>query len=156
MIKLLLVLIVVAVLAVLARWFLPIGPAQALSGGLLEVGRQRITLHGIEAAPSGQLCGGSPCDALARQALADLVQDRYVFCLPYDRDLAGVYRGICWAGAIELNEAMVRSGLAVATPTGASYAQAESAARERGRGMWDPASVPAAEPGRVPLVQSPN
>ena len=157
MVKALLLLFVLAVIFVAARWFLPIGPARAISGEMLEVGRQRINLYGIDTGEVDELCGGSPCGALARQALADLVDGRYVFCLPYDRDSAGVYRGLCWAGTTELSEAMLRSGLAMARPTATrSYTEAEQAARERGRGIWDAGRAAPAQPGpaRVPLITS--
>ena len=156
MVKALLLLCLLAVIFVAARWFLPIGPARAISGEMLEVGRQRINLYGIETGEVDELCGGSPCGALARQELADLVDGRYVFCLPYDRDSAGVFRGLCWAGTTELSDAMVRSGLAMAKPTGTGYTDAEQAARERGRGVWDASRAPPAQPGaaRVPLVTS--
>ena len=158
MAKALLLLIILVAMVVAARWFLPIGPARALSGELLEVGRQRTTLYGIETGGSDQMCGTTPCGALARQTLDDLIAGRYVLCLPYDLSAAGVFRGVCWAGDTELNEAMVRSGLAsVKSDETATYGDAERAAREKGRGRWNP-QTPARAPdrqGRVPLITSP-
>lgn len=159
MAKALLLFFILAILFVVARWFLPIGPARALSGELLEVGRQRIALYGIDTAED-RLCAGTPCNALARQALSDLVADRYVVCLPYDRDAQGLFRGVCWAGGTELNDAMVRSGMAAASTTSSDdYVQAERAARDGRRGVWGGDRVPAAgtprqQNGRVPLINS--
>ena len=89
MVKVLVVFFVLAMLFVAARWFLPIGPAQALGPATLEVGRQKIVLYGIEVAPEGQMCQGYACSLLARQTLAKLVDDRFLICLPYDWDPPG-------------------------------------------------------------------
>jgi endonuclease YncB( thermonuclease family) len=154
MLKILVFLFVLAILVVFARWFLPIGPARVVDAGVLDVGRQRITLYGIRPPVPGEFCGGVDCREEARRVLTELVRGRYVACLPYDRDLDGVYRGVCWTDTTDINEALVRAGFAAAQPPGsAPYAPAERFPREQARGMWD-VNRPRPPQQRVPLVEA--
>jgi endonuclease YncB( thermonuclease family) len=90
-----------------------------------------------------QLCqhGGKdyPCGRVARAALWNLVGGADVSCEPAGARSArdGVIVATCSAGGVRLNEAMVRSGWALADPDATDrYAAIQADAEQARRGLW--------------------
>jgi endonuclease YncB( thermonuclease family) len=119
------------------------GPSHIIDGRTLEVGGQRIRLFGIDAPDLDQLCrhGGRDyhCGQVARAALWDLVSGLDVGCAPETEAPGpdGTIAATCSAGEVSLNEAMVRSGWALADRAASDrYVAIEADARSARRGLW--------------------
>jgi endonuclease YncB( thermonuclease family) len=115
----------------------------------LRVGRRevKIRLHGIDAPEAQQICRGAKgecyaCGREAQTALQRMVEGHAVRCRPtggssYKRKVA-----TCFAGGINLNQAMVERGWAFAYRRySTAYVKAEEAAKRAQRGLWSGAFV---------------
>jgi endonuclease YncB( thermonuclease family) len=110
-------------------------------GDTITNGPVTYRLHGIDAPEKAQTCLRDGVEWLCGQEAAaylrSLVAAQMVTCEPKDRDRYGRTVAICRAAEIELNREMVRAGMAWAyTRYSADYLDAESEAREAGRGVW--------------------
>lgn len=95
------------------------GPARIIDGDTIEVGHERIRLHGIDAPEMAQICtlpggGQQKSGEDARDALSGLVGGSVVECSwesrdDYDRPIAK-----CSVGEVDLSRRMVRDGWALA------------------------------------------
>jgi endonuclease YncB( thermonuclease family) len=125
------------------------GRARVIDGDTLDVAGQRVRLEGIDAPESGQKCravGGESwhCGAAASKALSDLIGDRSVACVSRGRDKYDRVLASCFAAGRELNQHMVRSGLAWAFQKYSSrYVAQEEEARAARRGVWQAETDPA-------------
>lgn len=114
------------------------GPFYAIDGDTLSAGGERLRLQGIDAPERGQTCEddrGMPweCGEEARRLLARLAADPGTECLGRERDR---YRRLlvrCHAGTSNINAALVRQGMAIAS---GRYAEEQVAARRERRGLW--------------------
>jgi endonuclease YncB( thermonuclease family) len=131
---------------------------QAISGNavirganILDIREIDVHLLGIDAPEEAQQCSQSgisyPCGVMARAQIIALLAGHRVFCDL--RQFEGDDRawGVCadsdptgraaQAGAISVNELMVRSGWAVSVPrAGADFSAAQAAAQQEGLGLW--------------------
>ena len=119
------------------------GRAIVIDGDTIEIGRQRIRLHGIDAPESGQACGDADgkrylCGSRAAFALANLVGETNVRCTPLDRDQYGRIVARCFARDTDVAGFLVRSGWALDWPrySGGEYASEQQDATNAKRGMW--------------------
>ncbi|MFN3814797.1 thermonuclease family protein [Brevundimonas sp.] len=113
------------------------GHARIVDGDGLEIGGQRIRLHGIDAFEMRQMCGANACGQASANALRHLVGGRPVDCVEMDRDRYGRSVAVCRAGGQDLGAAMVRQGHAVAyTRYSHRYVPEELAARRDNAGAW--------------------
>lgn len=125
---------------------LPTVPAQAeeaevIDGNTLKVDGVTYRLHGIDTPEPGQKCKGKlrdwPCGKRASDRLVELTDGKKVVCDnrgtdEYDRVLA-----VCHADGIELNDTMVREGLAWAfVKFSTDYVDTEADARVAEIGIW--------------------
>lgn len=119
------------------------GPARAIDGDTIEVDRIRIRLEGIDAPESVQTCRTSQgedwsCGQHATAYLHGLIEGQDVAC-----DQTGIdkYRralATCYVGERNLNEEMVRAGLAWAfVKYSTEYVAVEAAARLNRIGVWE-------------------
>lgn len=99
------------------------GPAVVVTGDTLEIGGQRLHLHGIVAPEGG----------LSSRMLADRIGQSAVSCKPRGQERLVV----CAVGGIDLNAWMVEQGWAMADRReGVDYIRLEDLARKFGRGIW--------------------
>lgn len=117
------------------------GHPTVVDGDTLEIGAQRIRLHGIDAPERRQTCAvrGKPwdCGAEATRALAARIADRHVECESTDTDRYGRTVAVCRSGGADLNAWMVAEGWALAYRRYATdYVDHELAAQNAQRGIW--------------------
>ncbi|MDB5369003.1 MAG: nuclease [Roseomonas sp.] len=124
------------------------GHARIIDGDTLDIGETRIRMRGIDALEHDQRCsrpGDSDyeCGKLARDALVVLIRGAAVTCVPDGSETYGRVVATCsvpkaGGGVVDLNAAMVRSGLAFdcARFSGRLYADEESAAKRAKSGAW--------------------
>jgi endonuclease YncB( thermonuclease family) len=113
------------------------GEAHAIDGDSLTIGGVEMRLKGIDAPEGRQTClrgGGSwACGEEARRHLMRLAAMGRLSCTDHGADQHGRRLATCFADGVNLNEAMVRDGYAVAY---GAYETAEAEARAAKRGLW--------------------
>lgn len=118
-----------------------VGQASVIEGDTIEINGQRISLHGIDAPESAQICAVDgkklPCGQQAAQALADRIGQQTVTCTPRDVDENNRVVAVCRAGGEDLNGWMVRQGMALAYRRFSSnYVRQEKKAAKEKIGIW--------------------
>ena len=118
-----------------------IGPAVITDGDTIKIDDQRIRLHGIDAPEATQACqvDGEPwdCGQAATGALETLTEGKEIRCEERDIDRYDRIIAVCYAGGVDLNEEMVRMGLALAYRRySLDYVETEETAQRNGAGMW--------------------
>ncbi len=117
------------------------GHVRVLDGDTLAVAGQRVRLDGIDAPEIRQTCTLNgrrwACGKAARQAMRKLVGRNTVRCEVSGRGKYGRAIGTCFANGRNLQQELVRQGLALATRKYSTrYVPDEDAARAEGLGMW--------------------
>lgn len=117
------------------------GKASVIDGDTLEIHGTRIRMQGIDAPESVQLCerGGAQyrCGQQAANYLDRLIADRPVRCMEQGHDRYGRTVAVCRAGEVDLNQAMVAAGWAVAyRQYSKAYIADEETAKRDGKGIW--------------------
>ena len=118
------------------------GPARAIDSDTLEIGGERIRLHGIDAPERSQTCllrgRRYPCGIDATESLRELVSGKQVSCDAIYRDRYGRTVAVCVIpGGIDLGRAMVRQGWALVDRLySLSYIDEEDEARKKRLGIW--------------------
>jgi len=121
------------------------GYARVIDGDSLHIGEREIRLFGIDAPEFSQTCQRNDHDqsfACGREALAHLqrlIAGKDVYCNGWERDKYNRLLAICSVENLNLNEAMVLSGWAVAF---GDYEALERQARQSRRGLWDTDFLP--------------
>lgn len=117
------------------------GQAEVIDGDTLHVAGERIRLLGIDAPESQQQCQRAganwACGEESTRQLQSLVGGRTVRCEARDVDRYGRTVAVCRAGSLDLGQAMVQTGMAVAfTRYSTDYVADEQHARAGTRGLW--------------------
>jgi endonuclease YncB( thermonuclease family) len=117
------------------------GSARAIEGDLLEVAGRRVRLFGIDAPEIAQSCRimifAWGCGEDAQKMLNALIAERTVTCIEMTRDVVGMPAALCRTDGAQLNETMVRIGMALASPSEPrTFAAEEAAAAREGVGVW--------------------
>ena len=96
----------------------PSTPARVIDGDTIDISGQRIRLHGIDTPEAKQTCQREGvtwlCGAEATKTLKELIGSSDVSCTERDRDRYGRIVAVCQANGVDLNAAMVLSGMALA------------------------------------------
>lgn len=117
------------------------GVARVIDGDTLEVGGQKIRLHGVDAPELDQTCTGPDgvwaCGAFARDMLAGIVGEAQLDCRAEDTDRYGRIVAVCLNGQQDVGAQLVRRGGAMAYRRYSErYVPAETAAKSEGLGIW--------------------
>lgn len=118
------------------------GAASVIDGDTLDIRGNRIRLHGVDAPESTQTCRNASgaeyrCGQQAALKLADFINRRPVICQSRDTDRYGRTVAVCKVGGLDMNEWLVREGLAIAYRQYSSdYVAAEQDAKANKRGIW--------------------
>ena len=117
------------------------GLARVTDGDSLAISGKRIRLFGIDAPESQQTCTREGvdwlCGAEAAQKLRQLTDGATLDCLVRDKDRYGRFVAVCTAAGVDINEAMVASGMALAyRQYSQDYVAAEDAAHGAKLGLW--------------------
>ncbi|MFC4166597.1 thermonuclease family protein [Teichococcus aestuarii] len=129
-------------------WVASADSVRVVDGDTLRLGERTLRLAGLISPPRGQTCTtpggvGFDCGGAAAEALARLVQRSDIACRVRGRDRFGRALGVCEAGGLETNTALVAAAWALAESGAAALQAAEAAARSAGRGLWShPAGAP--------------
>jgi endonuclease YncB( thermonuclease family) len=113
-----------------------------IDGDTIDLGGVRYRLHGIDAPEAGQTCakqgGGTwQCGKQAIKELERLTASGNVSCSNLGEDGYGRTLGVCRSGSMDMNEAMVREGLAWSFRRYADdYNAVEDEARSKQVGVW--------------------
>lgn len=119
---------------------------RVVDGDTLKLGDATVRLAGLDAPERGQVCQRADgtrfdCGEAAARHLATLVHRRGVACGVTGRDRYGRAVGLCHADGLDLAEAMVASGWALALAEGrrgpSRYGVAEAQARSARNGLWE-------------------
>ncbi len=128
------------------------GEARVIDGDTIDIAGTRVRLEGIDAPETGQTCarrfflGTWRCGLVASQMLSGMVAGREVACESHGNDKYGRMLGICYADGADVNERMVRAGLAWAfIKYSSTYVEAEREARAARRGIFSTDNLPAWE-----------
>lgn len=116
--------------------------ATVVDGDTIQLDNITYRLEGIDAPEYGQKCktkrGGSwKCGKAATEALVALTEGRSIRCEGNVADDFGRLIAVCFADGIELNQQMVKSGMAWAfRKFSLTYVSEEDEARTAGVGVW--------------------
>jgi endonuclease YncB( thermonuclease family) len=125
------------------------GRAVAVDGDTLDVDGKRVRLEGVDAPEMGQTCGRRwlgtwNCGRAAQQALDQLVKGRRIDCEGKGRDKYGRDLAVCFVDGRDINEVLVRQGMAWAfVRYSQSYVAAEGEAKQAKSGIWQGTAEPA-------------
>ncbi len=117
------------------------GKATVIDGDTLDVGRERIRIHGIDASESKQVCetaqGPWFCGKSAADALVGKVNAQIVVCENLGRDRYKRILGRCRVEGQDLGAWMVSNGWALAFRRySLDYVGEEKSAKDAKRGIW--------------------
>ena len=118
-----------------------IGAAYVVDGDTLEIIGVRVRLNGIDAPEKAQTCRANRliwhCGVEATKAMRYLTKGRTVDCVGNTKDQYGRLIATCFVGDLNLNAAMVDSGMALAYRYYSfEYVDQEDFARETKQGVW--------------------
>ena len=123
------------------------GRANVLDGDTVHVDGTRIRLHGIDAPETRQTCSvkqrSYACGEYATRKLRELIQNKIIRCSVSGHDKYGRAIATCRYQDINLNEWMVREGLALAYRRySREYIAAETYAIENNKGIHRGTFIP--------------
>lgn len=133
------------------------GQARVIDGDTLDIGGERVRLHGIDAPEMRQICaapnGDWPCGEWAREELVRLIGGAALSCTGVERDRYDRLVAACHAGGQDLGAALVERGAAVAYRR---YSHAYTGQEDRARrGLWAQGEAALVQPAQWRQTQAP-
>lgn len=118
------------------------GLGRVIDGDTLDVGSVRVRLHGIDAFERNQMCDGPrgpwACGDAATSALKSRAEGRALVCEVLDTDRYGRKVSRCERDGVDVAQALVAGGLALAYRRySQDYIDEETAARAGALGAWN-------------------
>ena len=115
------------------------GPARVADGDSLWIGGEEMRLLCLDAVELHQDCEDAagkayPCGQRAKEAMQALIGGRDVACYGHERDKYNRPLVYCYVGGVNLNEAIVEKGWAIALCK--SMKPVVAKAREKRIGIW--------------------
>lgn len=115
---------------------------EVVDGDTLRIDGERVRLWGMDAPERKQACQISgqsvPIGQRATDTLRQILTNGPLRCDAKDRDRYGRTVSECWAGEVNVSDAMVRLGWAWALPRYSQerFLPAQEEAEHAGRGVW--------------------
>jgi endonuclease YncB( thermonuclease family) len=122
------------------------GLGHVIDGDTLDIGQTRIRLEGVDAPEMAQTCQTATgenwdCGRKAAALLRTLAEQRDLACDRTGIDKYGRTLAICYEDGVNVNEAMVRAGLAWAfVKYSTEFVAVEAEAKSRKIGVWQGAA----------------
>ncbi len=118
-----------------------VGSAYVVDGDTIKINSTRVRLNGIDTPESQQTCNRNNaiwfCGREATDRLRKLTVGKRIHCKGDEIDRYGRLIADCFADAVNLNSAMVESGMALAyRKYSLEYVPEENRARNAKRGLW--------------------
>lgn len=120
-----------------------VGPASVIDASTLEIRGTRLSLWGIAAPASDQLCRNRSgehyrCGQQAMHELIAFLNHRPVECVEVDRDQSRRAVAVCAVAGVDLAEWLVKNGLTLDWPqySEGAYAAAQAQASRANLGIW--------------------
>jgi endonuclease YncB( thermonuclease family) len=143
---------IIGVIAVLLAWAnVCVAGYYVIDGDTIVVDKKTFRINGIDAPEAGQKCTSERgrqwgCGDAATNVLYELTRLGDVRCERIETDKYGRFVGTCFAGDVDLGQAMVERGMAWAFVRYSDvYAPSERIAKRAKIGIWRGPSVPAWE-----------
>ncbi len=118
------------------------GRLKVIDGDTIKQGKTRIRLYGIDAPELKQKCEGKngkkwDCGQVAKNRLNQTIYGKQVLCKTKGKDRYKRTVAICYVDGADVNEHMVREGLAESySQYSDKYDLAEEYARSNKKGIW--------------------
>lgn len=117
------------------------GIAEVIDGDSLRIDGTEVRLFGVDAPEFTQTCfsNGSPvaCGVMAKEALEGLIGGATLVCMAQDTDRYGRTVARCRTSGVDVGDALVASGWAIAFRRyGDDYVATEARARASRSGIW--------------------
>ena len=129
-----------------ASWAKPIlytGKAKVIDGDTLVIKDTKIRLAGVDAPELKQNCFKNkkvePCGKIIKSKVEQATENKEVICNSLGTDMYGRVLGECFVKDININEWLIREGLAVYyyNKNCKHYKQLEKQAKKEKLGLWD-------------------
>lgn len=120
------------------------GIARIVDGDSIVINKNRIRLNGIDAPEAKQKCLDKNdeqyyCGTVSTQFLKDFINNEIVNCFYSKKDIYDRFLATCYVKNIEINEEMLKSGMAIIYDHSLAsnrYLDAETSARNNKLGIW--------------------
>ena len=118
------------------------GRMEVIDGDTIKQGKKRIRLYGIDSPELKQKCKDEKgkkwdCGQVAKTRLKQTIYGKHVLCKTKGKDMYKRIVAICYVGGTDVNEHMVREGLAESySQYSDMYDLAEEYARRNKKGIW--------------------
>jgi len=117
------------------------GNAKVIDGDTIQIGKNKIRLHGIDAPEKNQKCiyleKEWECGIKSTKNLIELIKLRKVNCFKIEKDKYKRTVAECYVNSISINKWMVKSGWAVAYKYySKKYVEDEQFAKKNNLGIW--------------------
>ena len=118
-----------------------IGEAKVIDGDTIHINKNKIRLHGIDAPERKQTCIFKNkkwlCGIHSTYELKKIINNQIVKCITSDIDKYKRYIAICYVNKLNINQAMVKKGWAIAYRYySKDYIKEEDYARSNNIGIW--------------------